>query len=161
MAPLLPRRSALPSVTAAIFKRSAFHAIYRPLRSSVVAQTISRSQAFARPPPLALPALGRKSSSIAEKVPHDLFAEWIELTGAKSLDDLSHETAPIRAGDALVIIDMQQDFVPASSRNPDGGRFGVADGDNIVKPICSLIQAATEAGAVIVASRDYHPHDHW
>lgn len=44
--------------------------------------------------------------------------------------------------------------------NPDGGRFGVAEGDIIVGPVCSLIAAASACGALIAASRDYHPHDH-
>jgi nicotinamidase-related amidase len=66
----------------------------------------------------------------------------------------------ITKDDALVVIDMQRDFVPASIDNPDGGRFGVAEGQDVVAPICSMIKAASDVGAVILASRDYHPNDH-
>eukprot|EP00802_Teleaulax_amphioxeia_P004553 Tamp_04557.p1 GENE.Tamp_04557~~Tamp_04557.p1 ORF type:complete len:667 (+),score=102.32 Tamp_04557:23-2002(+) len=90
-----------------------------------------------------------------------LFHEWRQLAGV-SLDRAAAEpgAAPIGKGDALVIIDMQKDFVPSSVYNPDGGRFGVDEGDEIVAEICSMIRAASEAGATIIASRDYHPHDH-
>ena len=88
-----------------------------------------------------------------------LFHEWRQLAGV-SLDRAAAEpgAAPIGKGDALVIIDMQKDFVPSSVYNPDGGRFGVDEGDEIVAEICSMIRAASEAGATIIASRDYHPH---
>ena len=90
----------------------------------------------------------------------DLYAEWLSLAGAKSLSDISISAAPITKNDALIIIDMQCDFIPASKSNPEGGRFGVADGDAVAEPICSLIKAASDVGATIIASRDYHPHDH-
>ena len=109
-----------------------------------------------------------KSSGSSSRIPADhrqqeaLFREWLTLAGATTLSDLTvGGTPPIIKGDALVIIDMQRDFVPASGGNPDGGRFGVAEGEAIVAPICSMIQAASDVGAVILASRDYHPHDHW
>ena len=109
-----------------------------------------------------------KSSASSSRIPADhqqkeeLFREWLTLAGATTLSDLTAgDTPPITKGDALVIIDMQQDFVPASGGNPDGGRFGVAEGEAIVAPICSMIKAASDVGALILASRDYHPHDHW
>ena len=40
--------------------------------------------------------------------------------------------------DALLIIDMQRDFVPKSSTNTDGGRFGVAEGDHLI-PLCEQL----------------------
>ena len=33
-------------------------------------------------------------------------------------------------------------------------------GDDIVDSIVAMVQAASDAGAMIIASRDYHPHDH-
>ena len=33
-------------------------------------------------------------------------------------------------------------------------------GDDIVDSIVAMVQAASDAGATIIASRDYHPHDH-
>ena len=44
--------------------------------------------------------------------------------------------------------------------NPQGGKFGVAEGGDIVKPIVKLIDAAVKAKATVCATRDYHPHDH-
>ena len=41
--------------------------------------------------------------------------------------------------DALLVIDMQRDFAPKSATNPDGGRFGVAEGEHIVPCIEQLI----------------------
>jgi len=64
----------------------------------------------------------------------------------------------ITKNDALVVIDMHKDFVPASTYNTDGGRFGVDEGEQIVAEICLMIKAASDVGATIIASRDYHPH---
>jgi len=91
-----------------------------------------------------------------------LFKEWLWLGGVRSLEDITeHETLPIGPHDALIVIDMQKDFVPESARNLDGGRFGVEEGDTHAVPIiCRLIRAASNANAKIIASRDYHPSDH-
>ena len=51
---------------------------------------------------------------------------------------------------------MPQDAVT----NPHGGKFGVAEGGHVVKPIVSLIDSFVAAGSTVVATRDYHPHDH-
>ena len=88
-----------------------------------------------------------------------LFSEWLELAGGKDVQPCSMK--PMGPGDALVVIDMQKDFVPGDAKlNPDGGRFGVPEGDNIVLPIVDLIQEAAKSKAVCVATRDYHPVDH-
>jgi len=88
-----------------------------------------------------------------------LFEEWQGLLEIPAAADPKQR--PIGKGDALVVIDMQADFVPRdSSSNPDGGRFGVPEGDLIVHPICQLITLANASGATVVATRDYHPHDH-
>ncbi|CAL1162269.1 unnamed protein product [Cladocopium goreaui] len=86
-----------------------------------------------------------------------LFKEWLDLT-ANRLTAASLE--PLNANDALIIIDMQADFVPKNPSNPHGGRFGVAEGDNVIPLIESLVDAAVTGGASICATRDYHPHDH-
>ena len=56
-----------------------------------------------------------------------LFAEWLDLAGV-GFDELVSASPQVGFGpdDALVVIDMQRDFVPRSAFNPDGGRFGVA-----------------------------------
>lgn len=59
----------------------------------------------------------------------------------------------LRANDALIIVDLQRDFCP-------GGKLPVAEGDEIVPIVNRLIDEATAAGALVVASRDWHPPDH-
>jgi nicotinamidase/pyrazinamidase len=55
--------------------------------------------------------------------------------------------------DALLVIDMQVDFLP-------GGALGVAGGHEVVAPINHLIALYGAAGAPVFASRDWHPEDH-
>jgi nicotinamidase/pyrazinamidase len=57
------------------------------------------------------------------------------------------------AGDALLIIDVQNDFCA-------GGSLAVPDGDGVVPVINRWIAAARRAGIPIVVSRDWHPADH-
>lgn len=55
--------------------------------------------------------------------------------------------------DALVIVDVQNDFCP-------GGALAVEGGDEIIPVLNRWIEAAQKNRAVIVASRDWHPPDH-
>jgi len=57
------------------------------------------------------------------------------------------------AGDALLVIDMQVDFLP-------GGALGVMDGHEVVAPVNHLIELFAGARLPIFASRDWHPDDH-
>jgi nicotinamidase/pyrazinamidase len=59
----------------------------------------------------------------------------------------------IRGGDALIIVDVQRDFCP-------GGALPVAGADEIVPVVNGLIREANEAGALVVATRDWHPPNH-
>ena len=59
----------------------------------------------------------------------------------------------IGRGDALVIVDPQNDFCP-------GGALAVAGGDEIMKPIVDLAGRFRAAGALIVVTQDWHPKDH-
>lgn len=43
---------------------------------------------------------------------HDLFPEWLTLAGGSTLADVTTPTSSIGKGDALIVIDMQRDFVP-------------------------------------------------
>jgi len=56
-------------------------------------------------------------------------------------------------GDALLIIDLQYDFLP-------GGALGVAGGHEVIAPINHLIELFQAQGLPIVASRDWHPDNH-
>ena len=62
------------------------------------------------------------------------------------VDELQH-------GDALLIVDVQHDFLP-------GGNLAVPDGDAVIAPLNRAIAAFHAAGLPIFASRDYHPPDH-
>ncbi|TFH86282.1 isochorismatase family protein [Billgrantia azerbaijanica] len=55
--------------------------------------------------------------------------------------------------DALLVVDMQNDFC-------EGGALAVTGGTALVPGINAEIQAAREAGALVLASRDWHPVDH-
>ena len=56
-------------------------------------------------------------------------------------------------GDALLIVDLQNDFLP-------GGSLGVPEGDRVVQPINTLIDLYAGRGLPVYASRDWHPQDH-
>lgn len=54
------------------------------------------------------------------------------------------------ARDALVIVDLQNDFCP-------GGALGVAGGDAVVPVLNRYAERFAGAGAAVFASRDWHP----
>jgi nicotinamidase/pyrazinamidase len=56
-------------------------------------------------------------------------------------------------GDALLVVDMQNDFMP-------GGALGVQGGDEITPEVNRLIGVFSSRGLPIVFSRDWHPPDH-
>ncbi len=56
-------------------------------------------------------------------------------------------------GDALVVIDVQNDFVP-------GGSLAVPLGDEVVPVLNRYIAAFSAAALPVVATRDWHPADH-
>ncbi len=55
--------------------------------------------------------------------------------------------------DALLIVDVQNDFCP-------GGKLEVPEGDTVVPVLNRWIDDAREANILIIASRDWHPVDH-
>ena len=55
--------------------------------------------------------------------------------------------------DALVLVDVQRDFLP-------GGALAVPDGDAVVPVLNRYIALARERGLPIFATRDWHPADH-
>lgn len=56
-------------------------------------------------------------------------------------------------GDALLIIDVQSDFLP-------GGSLAVPAGDAVIAPLNVAIAAFTGKSLPIIASRDWHPANH-
>ena len=59
----------------------------------------------------------------------------------------------LRSGDALIVVDVQNDFLP-------GGALGVAAGDAVLEPLNRCIDAFERRGLPIVATRDWHPPNH-
>jgi nicotinamidase/pyrazinamidase len=56
-------------------------------------------------------------------------------------------------GDALVIVDVQNDFLP-------GGSLAVPHGEEVVTVLNQWLDAAGAAGVPVFATRDWHPEDH-
>ena len=59
----------------------------------------------------------------------------------------------LTAGDALLVIDVQVDFLP-------GGKLAVPNGDAVIAPINRLVRLFDSQGLPVVASRDWHPDNH-
>lgn len=59
----------------------------------------------------------------------------------------------LRAGDALVVVDVQRDFCA-------GGALAVPGGDEVVPVLNRWLAAAESAGVPAFVSRDWHPRDH-
>lgn len=58
-----------------------------------------------------------------------------------------------RPGDALVIVDLQRDFLP-------GGSLAVAEGDRVVPVIDGCVRLFEARGLPVYATRDWHPANH-
>lgn len=63
------------------------------------------------------------------------------------------EKIRVHKGDALLIVDVQHDFLP-------GGALGVKHGDEVISPLNLCMALFEEKGLPILASRDWHPPDH-
>ncbi|NJE09577.1 nicotinamidase [Thermococcus sp. MAR1] len=55
--------------------------------------------------------------------------------------------------EALIVVDMQRDFMP-------GGALPVPEGDKIIPRCNEYIREFRKRGALIVATRDWHPENH-
>lgn len=62
------------------------------------------------------------------------------------------EITPV-AGDSLLIIDVQLDFLP-------GGSLAVPAGNEVIAPLNQWIERFVAAGLPIFVTRDWHPADH-
>jgi nicotinamidase/pyrazinamidase len=60
---------------------------------------------------------------------------------------------PPAQGDALIIVDVQRDFLP-------GGTLAVPGGTAVVPPLTQCAKAFAGAGLPVFATRDWHPPDH-
>jgi nicotinamidase/pyrazinamidase len=61
--------------------------------------------------------------------------------------------AAIAVGDALIVVDVQNDFLP-------GGALGVPAGDDVIEPLNRAIEAFDRVQLPIYYSRDWHPANH-
>lgn len=68
------------------------------------------------------------------------------------MKDTFNETA-LQSDDALLVVDVQRDFLP-------GGALAVPDGDAVVAPLSVWIRRFVAAGRPVFATRDWHPADH-
>lgn len=59
----------------------------------------------------------------------------------------------IKRNDALLIVDVQIDFLP-------GGNLAVPYGDKVVEPLNEYIDRFVALGRAVYASRDWHPANH-
>ena len=59
----------------------------------------------------------------------------------------------MQRGDALLIVDVQNDFCP-------GGALAVSEGDQVVPVLNEWIEQAQRDGVPVYASRDWHPASH-
>lgn len=62
-------------------------------------------------------------------------------------------TNKLQLGDALLIVDLQYDFLP-------GGSLAVPDGDKIIPIINKWVEAAERQQIPVIFSRDWHPKNH-
>lgn len=60
---------------------------------------------------------------------------------------------PPGPGDALLVVDVQNDFLP-------GGALGIAHGDAVLRPINRLLAEWRAVGLPVYLSRDWHPPGH-
>ncbi|MBL8394336.1 MAG: nicotinamidase [Candidatus Accumulibacter sp.] len=60
---------------------------------------------------------------------------------------------PLQPGDLLLVVDVQNDFLP-------GGRLAVHRGDEVVPVLNEYIARFVARGLPVLAARDWHPPDH-
>jgi len=60
---------------------------------------------------------------------------------------------PLGPRDALIVADLQNDFLP-------GGSLAVAGGDAVIPVLNEYVRKALEGGAHVFAARDWHPKHH-
>ena len=66
---------------------------------------------------------------------------------------MAEQAIILSPGDALLVVDVQRDFLP-------GGQLAVERGDAVVAPLNRYIEAFQSRGLPIYATRDWHPASH-
>lgn len=67
--------------------------------------------------------------------------------------DAVPQAIKLQAGDALIVVDVQRDFLP-------GGSLAVPRGDEVLTVLNGYIALFRQAQLPIVATRDWHPPEH-
>ncbi|WP_333840599.1 nicotinamidase [Pelomicrobium sp.] len=62
-------------------------------------------------------------------------------------------TLTVSSGDALIIVDVQNDFLP-------GGALAVPQGDRVIEPLNRAAALFEAKGLPVFATRDWHPENH-
>lgn len=75
------------------------------------------------------------------------------------LSSWMHEGGCITPEDTLLLVDMQNDFFSGKFA-PGGGRAAVPEGESVIESAVELIEAFSQCGALVVATRAFHPADH-
>lgn len=88
-----------------------------------------------------------------------LYREHLNLLKEAGLEAGSWKPSGISSEDTLLVVDMQNDFIPGKFA-PQGGRSAIPEGEATIDIVVELIEAFSRRGALIVATRDYHPADH-
>jgi len=97
-------------------------------------------------PPARLPELIRHLGEVAEA------AGAPTKNGENSPSTASMPVAP-GSGDALLVVDVQNDFLP-------GGSLAIPDGERVIAPLRQWLGRFAAAGLPVFASRDWHPAEH-
>jgi len=58
-----------------------------------------------------------------------------------------------KADDALIVVDVQNDFLP-------GGTLGIPEGDTVIEPLNRYIEVFDDKDLPVFATRDWHPPEH-
>ncbi|MCF7805578.1 MAG: bifunctional nicotinamidase/pyrazinamidase [Candidatus Marinimicrobia bacterium] len=70
------------------------------------------------------------------------------------LKDVQHlDEVQVKNGDALIVVDMQNDFMP-------GGALAVEDGDSIIPGVNKLMEKFNSKNLPIVFTQDWHTENH-
>lgn len=95
---------------------------------------------------------GQDTPALAEYLLLAADAGWGNFVAA---DDIQ-----VTFGDALIVLDMQNDHLPVDDINPHGGSIATLEASSIVPLVLDLMQHFSDQGGMVVATRDYHPTDH-
>jgi nicotinamidase/pyrazinamidase len=70
------------------------------------------------------------------------------------MNDFNPPLIKLQSGDALLIVDIQNDFLP-------GGNLAVPGGEQVIPVLNGYIEKFREYCFPIFATRDWHPHNHF